>query len=77
MVSALAEEASRTQMPAIALLCIFASAHCDQRGSLARHCEERSDEAIQYFRAARMDCFASLAMTATVTTYCAATFCLP
>jgi hypothetical protein len=27
-----------------------------------RHCEERSDEAIQSFRAA-LDCFASLAMT--------------
>ena len=27
------------------------------------HCEERSDEAIQLYRAAKMDCFASLAMT--------------
>jgi hypothetical protein len=27
-----------------------------------RHCEERSDEAIQFFFAA-LDCFASLAMT--------------
>src|SRR4051812_37625886 len=28
-----------------------------------RHCEERSDEAIQPFSAARLDCFAALAMT--------------
>ena len=31
--------------------------------SLNRHCEERSDEAIQLFEA--LDCFASLAMTIT------------
>jgi hypothetical protein len=29
-----------------------------------RHCEERSDEAIQHFLCRPMDCFASLAMTA-------------
>src|SRR5689334_8332757 len=29
-----------------------------------RHCEERSDEAIQPLRAKILDCFASLAMTA-------------
>jgi len=28
-----------------------------------RHCEERSDEAIQLFPREAMDCFASLAMT--------------
>ena len=28
-----------------------------------RHCEERSDEAIQLSAAAALDCFASLAMT--------------
>src|SRR6185312_7128269 len=34
----------------------------------ARHCEERSDEAVQITPAdASLDCFASLAMTATVT----------
>jgi sulfur-oxidizing protein SoxA len=31
--------------------------------TLARHCEERSDEAIQKGGTARLDCFASLAMT--------------
>jgi hypothetical protein len=31
---------------------------------LPRHCEERSDEAIHPFTVAKMDCFASLAMTA-------------
>jgi hypothetical protein len=30
---------------------------------LLRHCEERSDEAIQYRKAKLLDCFASLAMT--------------
>jgi hypothetical protein len=29
----------------------------------ARHCEERSDEAIQSATSGQMDCFASLAMT--------------
>ena len=32
-------------------------------GSLVRHCEERSDEAIQCGANARLDCFATLAMT--------------
>jgi hypothetical protein len=34
--------------------------------TLRRHCEERSDEAIQLFRLEEgsLDCFASLAMTA-------------
>jgi hypothetical protein len=32
----------------------------------ARHCEERSDEAIQLFGAWPLDCFASLAMTVTI-----------
>src|SRR5262245_33111499 len=32
-------------------------------GPLHRHCEERSDEAIQLPDAAKLDCFASLAMT--------------
>ena len=31
--------------------------------STFRHCEERSDEAIQHGGAAVLDCFASLAMT--------------
>jgi hypothetical protein len=31
-----------------------------------RHCEERSDEAIQIAAEAALDCFASLAMTAAV-----------
>jgi hypothetical protein len=30
---------------------------------LTRHCEERSDEAIQIFAVTPLDCFASLAMT--------------
>jgi len=32
--------------------------------TLNRHCEERSDEAIQFFVRGPLDCFASLAMTA-------------
>jgi hypothetical protein len=34
-------------------------------GSIRRHCEERSDEAIHICRTEAVDCFASLAMTAT------------
>ena len=30
---------------------------------MSRHCEERSDEAIQGIAEASLDCFASLAMT--------------
>jgi hypothetical protein len=32
--------------------------------AIPRHCEERSDEAIQPGLSAALDCFASLAMTA-------------
>jgi hypothetical protein len=32
-------------------------------GAIGRHCEERSDEAIQLSACGDMDCFAALAMT--------------
>ena len=37
--------------------------HLSGRTHHIRHCEERSDEAIQCWRSATLDCFASLAMT--------------
>jgi L-cysteine S-thiosulfotransferase len=40
----------------------------------ARHCEERSDEAIQKGGTVRLDCFASLAMTGTVAAFLVVTF---
>jgi hypothetical protein len=38
--------------------------HRDDDAVEARHCEERSDEAIHFFHGESMDCFAALAMTA-------------
>jgi hypothetical protein len=35
----------------------------DRCSALPRHCEERSDEAIQHPRGSYLDCFAALAMT--------------
>jgi L-cysteine S-thiosulfotransferase len=43
----------------------------------ARHCEHRSDEAIQKGGTARLECFASLAMTGTLATFLALTFTAP
>src|ERR1039458_7391821 len=39
-------------------------------GRIYRHCEERSDEAIQSCRIHAMDCFASLAMTVSIPSFC-------
>src|SRR3954471_1567067 len=38
-------------------------------GKLRRHCEERSDEAIQLLAVAKLDCFAALAMTKRVISF--------
>jgi hypothetical protein len=35
----------------------------EREAVLERHCEERSDEAIQFFLGVALDCFAPLAMT--------------
>src|SRR4051812_39322276 len=42
----------------------FGPSRNDDLNDFLRHCEERSDEAIQTFFVARLDCFAALAMTA-------------